>query len=259
MIIEKILETKKIEIKALNDQFKFIKLQNLAEAFPPARDFKSAVQNKEKMNIIAEIKKGSPSAGEIIKNYEPLLFAKAYEESGASAISVLTDQKFFFGVLAHLKAVKEGTNIPVLRKDFIIDPLQVMESRLAGADAILLIARILDDSMLKTLIDKANEVGLSYILEVHDEKEAERALAAKAEIIGINNRDLDSLKVDIKTSFNLVSKYPELKSKLLISESGISSPSEIKELKSAGFSSVLVGESLLKSPDVAKKFSELLS
>lgn len=258
MLLDEIINNKKGEVSALKDQFKFIRLQNLADAFPPLRDFKPAIKKDGKIALIAEIKKASPSAGVIVPDFNPPVIAKAYEAAGATAISVLTDDKYFKGLLSHLKKVKEAVQIPVLRKDFIIDEMQILESRLAGADALLLIARILDGSQLKHFIGKCKEINLSTVLEIHDEHDAEKALLADPDIIGINNRDLDTLKVNIETSFKLLKEFPELKSKILVSESGISSASQINELKSAGFSAVLVGESILKSGSFKDKIKELL-
>lgn len=241
----------------VRDNFKRIALANLADAFPPLRDFKSAISKAGRINLIAELKKASPSAGILRENYEPVTLAKAYEEAGAAALSVLTDYKFFQGALANLKAAKESTTIPVLRKDFIIDELQITESRLAGADAILLIVRILNAETLKKYLMRCAELKLAALVEVHNEAEIETALAAGAEILGINNRDLDTLKVDFNLSLNLPNKFPELKNKVLVSESGIQTKSQINELKSAGFKAVLVGETLLKSSNILGKIQEL--
>jgi indole-3-glycerol phosphate synthase len=258
MLLDEIISNKKTEVNNLKDQFRHITISNLAEAFPQSRDFRAAIGKPGRIGLIAELKKASPSAGLIRENYEPVTLAKIYEAGGASAVSVLTDGPFFQGLLGHLKQVKEATIIPILRKDFIIDELQVYESRLAGADAILLILRILDDNQLKKLLETALKIKLAPLIEVHNETEAERALANGAEIIGINNRDLDSLKVDFSLSLKLPEKYPELKNKILVSESGIQSASQINELESAGFKAVLIGETLLKSNDIGAKIKELL-
>jgi indole-3-glycerol phosphate synthase len=257
MLLDEIIAEKQAEVKRLIDQFKFIKLANLSEAFPPIRDFKAAISRPGKISLIAELKKASPSAGLIRESYEPISLAKYFEEAGAAALSVLTDFKFFQGLLGHLKSAKESTTLPILRKDFILDELQVIESRLAGADAVLLIVRILNDDQLKTLLAKARELKLAALVECHSETEVERALKADAEIIGINNRDLDTLKVDFNLSLKMPGKFPELKKGVLVSESGISSVSQVKELRSAGFSAALIGESLLKSSDPAAKIREL--
>ncbi|HTY13830.1 MAG TPA: indole-3-glycerol phosphate synthase TrpC [Candidatus Omnitrophota bacterium] len=257
MLLDDIVSSKKTEVVNIKKQFQFITLSNLADAFPPARDFKAAIGRAGRVNLIAEMKQASPSAGTIVADYIPEPIAKKYESSGAAALSVLTDGPFFKGLLGHLKVAKQATDLPVLRKDFIIDEIQVFESRLAGADAILVILRILDDEKLKKLLEEAKKVNLAVMAEAHNEAEVERALSAGAEIIGINNRDLDSLKVDFNLSLKMVSKFPELKKKVLVSESGIGSRSQIDELRSAGYNAVLIGEALLKSPDPAKKIKEL--
>ncbi len=258
MLLDEIIASKQTEVLNLKAQFKFITLSNLADAFPPSRDFKSAISKPGKINLIAEIKKASPSAGIIREDFEPTLIAKEYENNGAAALSVLTDRPYFDGLLGHLKAAKEAVSIPILRKDFIIDELQIFESRLAGADAILLIARILDDAQLKSFLEVSSKNKLTSLLEVHNESEVERALKSGAEVIGINNRDLDTLKVDFTNSLKLIQKYPELKNKVLVSESGIASKSQIDELKSAGFNAVLIGETLLKSNSIGSKIKELV-
>ncbi|MFA4967860.1 MAG: indole-3-glycerol phosphate synthase TrpC [Candidatus Margulisiibacteriota bacterium] len=259
MLLDEIISSKQAEVKNLKAQFSHITLSNLADAFPPVRDFKAAISRPEKINLIAEIKKASPSVGIIREDFDPVSIAKIYQESGASAVSVLTDGPFFKGLLSYLKIVKQATTLPILRKDFIIDELQIFESRLAGADAILLIVRILDDEKLRKFLEEAKKIGLACLVEVHNEAEVERALAAGAEIIGINNRDLDNLKIDLNLSFKLLAKYPELKKKVLISESGIKTRSQVNELQSAGYNAVLIGETLLKSRDITAKIKELFS
>lgn len=258
MILDEIIDTKKNEVATLKEQFnRFIKLQNLTEVFPQILDFKAAISNNGKINLIAEVKKASPSAGVIVGDFNPTKIAETYQKAGASAVSVLTDAKYFQGMLTYLKNIRETITIPVLRKDFIIDEVQLLESRMAGSDAVLIIARIIDDLQFKLFLEKCTEYKMAALVEVHDEKDLERALAQKVEIVGINNRNLDTQKVDFNTSLNLVSKYPELKSKVLVSESGITSKTQIDELKSAGFSAVLIGETLLRSPDIPQKIKEL--
>lgn len=260
MLLDEIIENKKNEVYTLKEQFsKFIKLKNLAAIFPPIRDFKAAISKKDKIALIAEVKKASPSSGVIVKDFEPAKIAGTYEKSGAAALSVLTDAKYFQGMLTHLKTIKEAAKIPVLRKDFIIDEIQIIESRLAGADALLLIARILSSDQMKSYLEKCEEFKLSALVEIHDEKDAEKALSLNAKLIGINNRDLDSLKVDLNTSLRLVTQFPELKARVLVSESGIATASQVKELHSAGFSAVLIGDSLLKSNNIEAKIKELIS
>ena len=227
------------------------------EGLPRTRDFLQAL-TKGKLSLIAEIKKASPSAGVIAEKFEPIYLAKVYEESGAAAISVLTEEKFFQGKLEHLKQAKESTTIPVLRKDFIIDEKQIYESRVAGADAILLIVRILTDEHLNSFLKIAQALHMQCLVEVHSEKEAERALKSGAQVIGINNRDLDTFKVDFKNTLRIIERLPELKKRTIVSESGISSAEQVKELKAAGVSAILVGESLLKSRDIGAKIREMM-
>ncbi len=259
MLLNEIVETKKGEVQILKEQFsKFIKIPNLADIFPEISDFKAAIKSSGKITLIAEIKKASPTSGVIVQDFDPMKLADIYEKSGASALSIVTDAKYFQGMLTYLKNVNQKSKLPILRKDFIIDESQILESRMSGADAVLLIARILEQDQLNAFIEKCSSYKLSALIECHDEKDVEKALTAKASIIGINNRDLDTLKVDFNTSLNLATKFPELKSKILVSESGISSKSQINELKSAGFSTVLIGESLLKSNDIPGKVKELL-
>ena len=190
--------------------------------------------------------------------WEPVYLAKTYEESGAAAVSVLTDEKFFQGRLEHLKAAKDSTTIPVLRKDFIIDESQIYESRVAGADAILLIARILSDEQLTSFLDLAHSLKLDCLVEVHDETELERVLKTKTKIIGINNRDLDTFKIDFQTTVKLMDKYPELRERIVVSESGIESADQVRRLKAKGVSAILVGTSLMKSKDIGAKIRELI-
>ncbi len=259
MLLDNIIAGKRTEVENLKKNFGFVKLENISAAFPPLRDFRSSIGKPGKLHLIAELKKSSPSYGVIKEDFEPISLARTYEESGASAISVLTESKYFQGLMRYLKSAKESTIIPVLRKDFIIDELQIIESRLAGADALLLILRIISDAQLKNFIEAADKVNLSLLLEVHNEAEVERALLAGAEIIGINNRDLETLKVDFGLSFKLLDKYPELKKKTLVSESGIETKSQINELRAAGFKAVLIGEALLKSKDIGAKIKELFA
>ncbi|OGC12597.1 hypothetical protein A3J90_00385 [candidate division WOR-1 bacterium RIFOXYC2_FULL_37_10] len=253
MILDEIILTKRKEIEALKERLATAK----TEFDPNLRDFKSSINQENKISLIAEIKKASPSAGIIVKNFDPVSIAKQYESSGAFAISVLTDKTYFQGEIGFLKQVRAAVKLPVFRKDFIIDELQITESRIAGADAILLIARILELPDLSRFLEKAKELGLQVLLETHDEYDIEKALSLNCDIVGINNRNLDTLKVDFNNSLKLLDKFPELKSRILVSESGISEKSQIDELKSAGFSAVLIGESLLKSEDVLGKMREM--
>ncbi|RKY31898.1 MAG: indole-3-glycerol phosphate synthase TrpC [Candidatus Omnitrophota bacterium] len=214
---------------------------------------------EKEFGIIAEVKKASPSAGILKKNYRPADIAKIYEECGASGISVLTCEPYFFGSIEHLRKVKENVNIPVLMKDFIFDEYQILEGKYSGADIILLIAKILQTNQLKKLSKFADSLNLEVIVEVHDKDDIKKAFKIENwenKIIGINNRDLESLKVDINTTFKLLKLLPKDQIPV-ISESGIKGRKEIMRLKEEGIKGVLVGETLLKSKDLRKKFKEI--
>ena len=223
---------------------------------PPARDFRGAISVPDKIGLIAEIKFASPSAGTIREKIDPLTVGRMYEEAGAAAISLLTDKKFFQGELGHLPRLKRAISLPILRKDFIIDEIQVRESSLWGADAILLIARILSGQQLKSFLDICQELDLASLTEVHDKDDLQKAIECGAEIIGINNRDLDTFKVDIRTTIELAALVPERH--ILVSESGISKGEDIRSLKGRGIQAVLVGSALMRSDDIAGKTKELV-
>ena len=244
---------------------KFQDLKHAAAAASPPRDFKGAVTGEgggdgggegSGVRVIAEIKKGSPSKGVIRADFNPVLVAKAYEGAGAAAISVLTEESYFLGSMDDLRAVREAVAIPVLRKDFLVDPVQVYDSRIAGADCILLIVAILDDALLKELLDLGRSLAMAVLVEVHTAGELDRAVKVGADIIGINNRDLATFKTDIATTKRLAGKIP--KGTLIVSESGINTSSEIEELSKAGAGAFLIGEALMREGDVASKLKELL-
>jgi len=213
----------------------------------------------DSVRVIAEIKQNSPSKGLLTNNFDPLELSKIYCENGAAAISVLTDQKYFKGSLDHMSAVSGFVNkfsIPVLRKDFILDPYQIYEARAYGADSILLIVSVLGFKKLNDLLILANKLWLQCIVEVHDENELDIALQAGAEIIGINNRDLTSFITNMDTTYRLAKLIPN--NKIIISESGIKTKDDINKLKEVGVDAVLVGESLITSNNTAKKLRELV-
>jgi indole-3-glycerol phosphate synthase len=206
--------------------------------------------------------KASPSAGVIRADFDPVAIAKAYEEAGASCISVLTDEKFFQGSKDYMRAIRDAVRIPILRKDFIIDPLQILEAIEYGADAVLLIVSILSDQELKLFLSMTMEAGLDALVEVHDEVELQRALEAGAAIIGINNRDLRTFKVSLDTSVQLIAKakeHPYGSTKIFVAESGIHTVADVQKLAAAGAHAVLVGESLMREADIAAKTRELLA
>jgi indole-3-glycerol phosphate synthase len=219
-------------------------------------DFKKNISRKGHINLIGEIKKSSPSKGIIRGDFNPLKIALTYQASGASALSVLTDERFFDGKLDYLKMVKERVTIPVLRKDFIIDEYQIYESALAGADAILLITHILTQEELNRYYHIAKELGMDVLVEVHNEEECEKALNSPASIIGINNRDLSTFEVDINTTQRLIRLIPD--TKIIVSESGIESYEQVMFLKSLGVDAVLIGEVFMRADNIAEKIRELM-
>jgi indole-3-glycerol phosphate synthase len=223
----------------------------------PVRDFKEAISSKNSVSIIAEIKFASPSAGIIKQETDPIAIGRIYESAGASAISFITDKKFFMGDLSKLPLLKGELSLPILRKDFILDELQVVESFLMGADAILLIARILTSKKLNALIQKCSDLGIEALTEVHDERDMKKAIDCGASIIGINNRDLDTFKVSTDTTFRLASLIPE--DVLVVSESGIENAEDIEMLKDNGIKAALVGTSIMMCEDIETKLSELVA
>jgi indole-3-glycerol phosphate synthase len=251
-LLEQILKEKQNEVARLKKAMPL----NGDNDLPPLRDFKASISVPAKINLIAEIKFASPSAGLIRQKTDPVFIGRIYEEAGSAAVSLLTDKRFFQGDPAQLPRLKRAISLPILRKDFIIDEVQVREAYFYGADAILLIARILSQQQLEEFISMCRELGMATLTEVHDEEDLEKALACGAEIIGINNRDLDSFKVDIGTTFVLAPLVP--KNHILVSESGIENGGDIPALKAAGIHAVLVGSALMKSYDPAAKTAEIV-
>ena len=255
MILDRIVQAKRREVTRLRESGSLDAMQKAALDTPPPRDFRAALESAP-CAIIAEIKRSSPSKGRIREDFDHLAIASLYEENGAAAISVLTDEPFFEGKKEYLSEIRERVSLPLLRKDFIIDPYQVCETRIIGADAVLLIAAILEGAKLGYMIEMAESLGLAPLVEVHSQEELERALAAGAGIIGINNRNLTTFATDLRTTLELVSRIPE--GKMAISESGIEGRGEIEELMKKGIHVFLVGETLMRAPDVGAKLRELL-
>lgn len=255
MILDDILAYKRKELAKQKAKKSLKELSSLYFGLPPVRDFKKALKDKG-ISLIAEIKKASPSLGIIREDFSALSIAKIYEEGGAKAISVLTERKFFQGNLSLIKEIKKFTTIPILCKDFIIDPYQIYQSRLAEADALLLIAGVLRESKISEFLELAHSLGMVCLVEVHTEEELSKVLKTKAEVIGINNRDLKTFKVDLKVTKDLFKKIPE--GRIVVSESGISNYQQVRQLKDLGVDAVLVGETLLKSKDIGKKIRELI-
>jgi indole-3-glycerol phosphate synthase len=249
MILDKIIETKKEEVAQLKKQTTTSALERIISRLEPCRDFKQSLIS-ENCNIIAEVKCASPSRGRLIADFDLVGIARIYEENGAAAISVLTDEKYFAGHNNYLTQIRQNVKLPLLRKDFIIDPLQIYETRAIGADAILLIVHVLGKKLTDFIL-LSKEVGLNPLVEVHTDKELELALAAGAEIIGINNRNLDTFVTDIETSRRLRARIPA--DKIVVAESGIMSRADIEYLMRANIQSFLIGEALIISPDIGEK------
>ena len=227
------------------------------DGLPPIRDFKAAVFRPGRIRLIAEIKSASPSAGLIRKDIDPCAIGRIYENAGAAAISFLTDHRFFGGSLEELPRLKKTVSLPILRKEFIIDPIQVKESFLYGADAVLLITRILSKERLNELLGLSKELGLASLTEVHDAQDLERAVDCGAEIIGINNRNLDTFEIDLQTTLDLAPRVP--RHCLIISESGIAHPEDVQRFRGTGIHAILVGTSIIKSKDMAGTVRGLVS
>ncbi|TAH48506.1 MAG: indole-3-glycerol phosphate synthase TrpC [Chloroflexota bacterium] len=257
MILDDIVRVKRAEIEKRRARISQNEFRARAENSPPVKNFADALRGGECVALIAEIKPASPSRGDLNANADPVKIARVYDENGASAISVLTDRQFFKGDLNNLKAARVGADVPLLRKDFIIDEYQVYESRALQADAILLIVRILDDAQLRAYRELAQAFEMAALVEIHDERELERALKSDAHIIGINNRNLADFTVDLVVTENLAPKIP--REKIAVSESGIFTRADVERARNAGAGAVLVGEALMRAADVGEKVRELMS
>ncbi len=255
-VLAKILDHKRGEIAAAKNRRPVEQLQAELAAAPPVRDFVAALRAAKDLGLIAEVKKASPSAGIIRADFDPLQIAAIYQASGASCLSVLTDEEFFQGSLSYLSAIRETARVPLLRKDFIIDRYQVLEARVAGADAILLIAECLDDCTLRDLYFYASELGMESLIEIYDPENLDRVLKLEPALVGVNNRDLRTFVVDLDHTLEIVRRVPQ--SALLVSESGIKTRADVEKLKSHGVGAILVGESLMRADDIRAAVRELV-
>lgn len=262
-ILDQIIENKRSEVAIRKSAISLEQLKKQIASTPPCRDFYTAVSkpNKRGLNVIAEVKRASPSAGVIRKDFDAVEIARTYQSCGADAISVLTDEKYFQGRLEYIERIKQAVALPILRKDFIIDPWQIYEARAAGADAILLIARVLSTDELSSLMQTADKLGLAVLLEAH---ESEMLLKVRDFVgnnkkhrcvIGINNRNLNTMKVDFNTTERLAKLVKN--SRELVAESGINERADVERLISLGVGAVLIGRALCASGDIYKKFAEL--
>lgn len=255
MILDKIVAYKKEKLECEKTETPLKNLINAIDLTKPCRDFKASLNRQNQLAIIGEIKKASPSKGTFREEFYPQQIARIYDENKVEAISVLTEDKFFQGNNLYLKHVRQITHVPILRKDFIIDPYQIYQSKVLGADAILLISGILNKKQLKDFQRIAKEIGLYYLVEVHSKEELDLVLETDAEIIGINNRNLKDFTTNIKNTEDLIKFIPS--NKIVISESGIHSKEEMDYLKYLGVKGVLIGESLMKANSIGEKLREI--
>jgi indole-3-glycerol phosphate synthase len=255
-ILDTIVASRRQTLAKAQKQLPAAELEQRAARAAPPRDFRAAI-SRNSINIIAELKKASPSRGVLRTSFDPLALAQDLAQAGASALSVLTEPEFFQGSLEQLTQARQAVSIPVLRKDFVFDPYQVLEARAAGADAFLLIVAILTAGELRRLITFGRELGMAALVEISSRTELEQALAAGADIIGVNNRNLQTLEVNPETSFRLIEEIPD--SCLAVSESGLHSGTQLQELRAAGFDAFLIGEHLMEAKDPAQALRELLS
>ena len=255
-ILEKIVATKKKEVALAKEKVAQDELREKADLDRPTRDFAQALQVPNSIGLIAEVKKASPSAGVIREDFDPVQIANIYQNHGASCLSVLTDEQYFQGSLDYLRQVRANVDLPVLRKDFIIDSYQLWEAREAGADAVLLIAECLDDCNLRKLHNEAIDLGMTPLVELYDPNNLPRVLEAGATLIGVNNRNLHTFEVDLEHTIRMRKEIPE--DCTLVGESGIRSREDVLKLQSAGVDAILVGESLMRQQDIGAAVDALL-
>jgi indole-3-glycerol phosphate synthase len=255
-ILDEIVVSKQTEVAAARLRLPLEELLLHSAAAPPVRDFRAALATGGSIRLIAEIKKASPSAQVIRPQFDPIAIARIYQAHDATCLSVLTDTPYFQGHLKDLMRVRDSVEIPLLRKDFLIDDYQVVEARAAGADAILLIAEILDDASLNRLLNQARHLGMSALVEFHDEANLPRVLASGADLIGINNRNLRDFSIDLAHTLRLRDRVPT--EVVLVSESGIRTRRDVERLEAAGVSAILVGESFMRALDIGLAVDQLL-
>jgi len=255
-ILKEIVQKKKARIELAKQQLPEEALKAKIQNLPPTRSFIKAINKSRTISLIAEIKKQSPSRGVIREDFNPQEIARIYQECGAQAISVLTEEDYFSGDIAYIRQIKSQVQLPLLRKDFILEEYQVYESRVYGADAILLIADLLTKEKLSQLTKLASSLGLDCLVEAHTEKELKKALGLKMPLIGINNRDLHTLEVDLKTTEKLFLLIP--KDKVVVVESGVKNYQDVLFLKILGVSAVLIGEAFMEAQDIKARVKEIM-
>lgn len=259
-ILQRIVAVKRDEVAQARRRCGLAELQAQAAAASPARGFAAALRARVEAGhpaVIAEVKKASPSKGVLREHFVPADIARSYESGGAACLSVLTDERFFQGCAAYLQQARESCSLPVLRKDFLIDPYQVVEARAMGADCVLLIAACLDDGLMSELEACATEQGLDVLVEVHDGEELERALRLRTPLIGVNNRNLRTFEVSLDTTIGLLPRVPG--DRLLVTESGILARADVQRMRSAGVLAFLVGEAFMRAPDPGQALRDLFA
>ncbi|MCA9025680.1 MAG: indole-3-glycerol phosphate synthase TrpC [Planctomycetaceae bacterium] len=254
-ILQKICEHKWIEIDAAKRAVSVHDLETQLISAPEVQDFVAALQGKHPMGLITEVKKASPSAGLIRADFDPVAIAETYATHGAACVSVLTDEKYFQGSLEYLKQIRTAIDLPVLRKDFILDPYQIIEARAAGADCVLLIAECLDDTELADLYECATELRMAALIEIYEPSNLDRVLRLDPPLIGVNNRNLKTMTTDLGHCIELRKEIPA--DVLMVGESGIHTREDVERLQNAGIHAILVGETLMKSQDIGAKVDEL--
>lgn len=257
-MLSEILATKRTEVQFRREQVPLSVLQEQLIDAPPLHDFRAALTAGSSVHLIAEVKKASPSKGVIRENFDPCEIAQIYAANGAACLSVLTDEKYFQGKLEYLRRIREIVDVPLLRKDFIVDPWQIAESRAAGADAILLIVAALGPKELRSYLKIAGEYGLAALVEVHDREEMAEALDAGADLIGINNRDLHTFRTSLAVTLDLVASLTPDPNRVLVSESGIFTHEDVTRLQKVGVHAVLVGEALMRESDIGAKIHQMM-
>jgi indole-3-glycerol phosphate synthase len=259
-ILQRIVAVKRDEVAQARRRCGLAELQAQAAAASPARGFAAALRARVEAGspaVIAEVKKASPSKGVLREHFVPADIARSYESGGAACLSVLTDERFFQGCAAYLQQARESCSLPVLRKDFLIDPYQVVEARAMGADCVLLIAACLDDGLMSELEACATEQGLDVLVEVHDGEELERALRLRTPLIGVNNRNLRTFEVSLDTTIGLLPRVPG--DRLLVTESGILARADVQRMRSADVHAFLVGEAFMRAPDPGQTLRDLFA
>ncbi|MCA9010980.1 MAG: indole-3-glycerol phosphate synthase TrpC [Planctomycetaceae bacterium] len=255
-VLERIVATKRAEVARARQRRPLAELERVLASAPPVRDFVAALKTRHPMGLIAEVKRASPSAGLIRADFDPVQIARTYETAGAACISVLTDMEYFQGSLDYLVQIRAAVGIPVLRKDFIIDPYQIVEARVAGADCVLLIAECLDDPTLGELYSLTRQLGMHALIELYEPENLDRVLALNPPLVGVNNRDLKTFTTRLEHTVDLRRRIPE--DKLVVGESGIHTREDVLTLQSGGVHAILVGESLMRADDIAAQVRSIL-